>query len=309
MRRKWKWTKFQKEKLEKVIEVLDLFESYKPLTLRQIYYQLVSQEHIPNTASQYTMLSTLVKHARIDKYIEWNDIEDRSQVFSIAQTWSNKEAFIDQQLQNFLTGYRRNLLQLQEKYIEVWIEKDALASVFTRICLQDCVPVVVCRGFSSVSFLHDFQVRLNKHKEQKPIMLYFGDFDPSGVEMLTSMETTLRDELDVPNLEMKRIALNKEDIFKYNLPHDPTALKRKDSRAAKHLAQYGELAVELDALPVNVLEEKIKIAIENELDIAIFNEEVEKHNNELDMLNRMKKRVKPILEQELKNEDFRCSKS
>lgn len=86
-------------------------------------------------------------------------------------------------------------------------------------------------------------------------MLYFGDFDPSGIEILDAIKTTVRDELNVWGVEFKRVALLREDISRYSLPHDLHALKKSDTRARKHLENYGELAVELDALRPDILKE------------------------------------------------------
>jgi hypothetical protein len=205
--------------------------------------------------------------------------------------WSNKEQFVKEELSSFLSYYRRDLLQTQDKYIEVWIEKDALSSIFRKVTFPYCISTVVCRGFSSISFLNDFKKRLVNHEEKKPIMLYFGDFDPSGVEMLESMKTTLRQELGIMDIEFKRVALLKGDIAKYSLPHNSEALKKSDTRTRKHVKAYGELAVELDALRPDVLEQKIKDAIEEELDIDCFNAEVEKHNAELKALDLLKTKV------------------
>lgn len=76
--RKFKWTEFQ---LNKVLKVLEDLEDYKPLTLRQIYYQLVGKGFSENKQSQYTMLSRLIKYARIDGHIDWKDVEDRTRVY------------------------------------------------------------------------------------------------------------------------------------------------------------------------------------------------------------------------------------
>ena len=290
-RRVFSWTKKQLDKLNKVIEVLNELDDYKPLTLRQIYYQLVGKGYIKNNNSQYTMLSTLLKWARIDGYITWEDMEDRARAFYDLTGWENSENFIQAHVRAFLSGYTRNLLQTQDKCIEIWIEKDALSSIFTRVAEDYTIPVVVCRGFSSVSFLNNLKTRLNNHNCKRTLMLYFGDFDPSGVEMLTSMKTTLVKELGMKEVEFKRVALLSEDIFTYNLPHSPDALKKTDTRAKKHLETYGELAVELDALRPDILERKIKDAIEAELDIDAFDNEVEKHNDEVDKLNIFKQRV------------------
>jgi len=290
-RRKWSWTPKQLDKLNKVLEVLIELENYKPLTLRQIYYQLVGKGYIENKVSQYTMLSNLLKWARIDEYIPWEDIEDRVRAYHNLTGWGSSDGFIQASLKRFLNGYRRDLLQTQDSYIELWIEKDALSAIFTRVAAPYTVPVVVCRGFSSVSFLNDYRERLSYYEGQTPIMLYFGDFDPSGVEMLDAMKTTLEGELGVTGVEFKRVALLKKDILDYRLPHNPSALKRTDTRAKKHMAAYGELAVELDALRPDVLEARIKDAIVAELDMDAFVEEQEAESEEFDRLNRWRQEV------------------
>ncbi|MCK6467077.1 MAG: hypothetical protein L6Q53_02615 [Candidatus Brocadia sinica] len=290
-RREWKWTEKQFDKLNKAIQILDELADYKPLTLRQIYYQFVSKGYIENKVSEYAMLSKCLKWARIDGYISWDDMEDRTRVFHDNTGFSDKDQFVTQELDCFLSRYKRNLLQSQEKYPELWIEKDALSSIFTRVARWYCVPVVVCKGFSSISFQNDFRERLSVKQDKQPLVLYFGDFDPSGVEMLDAMKTTLSDELGVSGIEFKRVALIQEDIHTYKLPHNPDALKYTDTRAKKHVLAFGEVAVELDALRPDILESKIKDAIEGELDIEAFNSEVEKYKSELDLLNNLKNRV------------------
>ena len=290
-RREWKWTEHQLEKLGKVNTILEELKDYMPLTLRQIYYQMVGKGFIDNKTSQYGMLSNLIKWARIDGRIGWDYIEDRGRTFHNESGWNNDGDFIKQEVDNFLDDYRRDLLQTQDKYIEVWIEKDALSSIFTKVASPYTVSVVVNKGFTSISFLHEFQKRVHSHKYQEIVMLYFGDFDPSGMEMLDAMRTTLQDELDVDCVTYKRIALLKEDIFKYKLHHNPDALKKKDTRTEKHIKAYGELAVELDALRPDVLERKIREAIEAELDIGAFNKEVSKYRSELNKINVLKGKV------------------
>lgn len=295
-RQKWKWTPKQIDKLKKVIQVLNDLEEYKPLTLRQVYYQLVSKEYIENTVSQYTMLSNLLKWARIDGHVSWHDIEDRVRAFHDREGWTDKEGFLDSVLDSVLSQYRRDLWQSQDRYVETWIEKDALSSVFTRACSPYGVSVVVCRGFSSVSFLNDFKNRLVKHDGRDPVMLYFGDFDPSGVEMLTAMKTTLREEMCVTGIEFKRVALLRDDIFTYNLPHNPNALKKTDTRAKKHLDAYGELAVELDALRPDVLTQKIRDAIKSEIaDADAYEREVDLYKTEMQELRESKRRMMTVL--------------
>ena len=294
-RKQFSWTDKQRDKLQKALDILEELKAYHPLTLRQVYYQMVGKGYIENTKAEYQMLSGLIKWARIDGLIPWDVIEDRVRAFHDFRGWETKEEFVDQELNRFLGGYRRDLLQTQENYLEAWIEKDALSSLFSKVCLGYTVPVVVCRGFSSVSFLNDFKERLADKAGKTPVMLYFGDFDPSGVEMLEAMKITLGEELGVGDIVFKRIALLKEDVSTYNLPHNPFALKRTDTRARKHIARYGEIAVELDALRPDILEAKIKEAIEKELDVKAFNREVKRARLELDKLKEIKRKTEDFI--------------
>lgn len=295
-RQEFKWTEHNVDKLKKVREVLKELSAYRPLTLRQIYYQLVGKGYIENNKSQYVMLSKLLKWARIDGHISWSDIEDRNRDYYGSGGNSNVDLFIENEIEGLFKYYSRDLSQSQPKYIEIWIEKDALSSIFKNVARKYYVPVTVCRGFSSVSFLNDFKDRLDwKAKGRPSLMLYFGDFDPSGVEMLKAMKTTLQDELGISDIEFKRIGLLKEDIEKYKLPHNPDALKEKDTRAKRHVEQYGQVAVELDALRPDVLEEKIQEAIEAEFDMDAFNREIEIYFKEVDKLTEYRERFQSLL--------------
>lgn len=294
-RREFTFTPLQVDKLNKVKQVLQELDEYKPLTLRQIYYQLVGKGYIPNKKSQYGMLSNLLKWARIKEYIDWDDIEDRVRVFEDLTGWGCKETYIRAATKSYLTSYTRNLLNNQSVYLECWIEKDALRSIFTKIASQYSVPVVVCRGFSSASFLNDFKDRVVLDG-RKTIMFYFGDFDPSGMEMLSAMQTTLEEEMGLPGVEYKRIALFEEDIAKYKLPHNPDAIKKSDTRTEKHLLTYGDIAVELDALPPAVLEEKIREAIEAEIDMTTYLEEKGKEISDLNNISNLKSHIKTFID-------------
>lgn len=298
MRKEWKWTDKQVDKLNMVLAALTEFEEYLPLTLRQIFYQLVSKGYIKNSVSEYIMLSKLVKYARIDNKISWDAIEDRVRDVHDVLKFDDAEEFISCHLDNFLENYTKYLMQNQNAYIEIWLEKDALSSLFTKVASKYGIPVVVCRGFSSISFLHDFMERIVEHDDKEPVMLYFGDFDPSGNEMLPAMQETLENELGVPDVKFKRIALTKEDIVKYNLPHSPNALKAADTRAKKHIAEHGYLAVELDALPPNVLTSKIKDAIENEIDMDLYEEMLEEEGVERIEVVQLKQKVCKFLKEE-----------
>ena len=292
-RKRISWTPHRQEQLSQVKEVLEEWKDYLPMTLRQVYYQLVGKGYIENKRSTYSDLSGVIKWSRLDGLIGWDVIEDRTRSLSRRRSDESKETFIESEKKYFLKGYSRDLLTSQPNYIEVWIEKDALSSLFERVCHEYMIPVVVCRGFSSVSYIRDFVVRAKKRREsgQYITMLYFGDFDPSGMEMLESMKITIKEEFGFPEVNYHRVSLLMEDIHRYNLPHSPKALKESDSRADKFIREYGRYAVELDALTPDVLSGKLREAIEYELDMTMFEKQVEIYQEELDELRELRERV------------------
>lgn len=290
--RKWKWTKFQLNKLNNVQGVLKDIEKYKPLTLRQIYYQMVEKGFIPNKQTEYQMLSTLLTNARYDGFIDWDIMEDRSRRYINLRGYADTETFIRDTVQNWLNCYDRDLMQTQDKYIEIWTEKDALSTLFERVARQYTISVVVCRGFNSSTFLNNFKDRIRRYDSKEIILLYFGDFDPSGMFMKVDIENRLLNKLNVTNVDIKRVALKPSDNDKYNLFSDPDSLKETDPRTNWFRQQgYGNVGYELDALDPVTLENLTVEAIDSELDLDRFNEQVRLYNSELDKLGRLKQQA------------------
>jgi hypothetical protein len=292
-RRKWVWTDLQLEKADNVKTVCQELGSYWPLTLRQIYYQLVSKGQVKNTRSEYNMLSKLVKWMRIDEKLPWDALEDRTRTITAKRGYTDLRDFVSSEMEYFLDGYTRCLIQNQGKHVEVWTEKDALLRIFEDVVYPYCIRAVVCRGYSSVTFIADFYKRAEKAISlgKEPVVLYFGDLDPSGVQMLDATIETLEDELDLYGVEFKRIGLNPEHIRQYNLPSDPTAAKTSDPRYKKYVEQYGRVAVELDALHPAILESLIKHSIEAEIDMDLFEEQQEQEEEDEEKLEDIRDQV------------------
>lgn len=289
--------------LRQIQAVLHDLHEYWPLTLRQIYYQLVAKEYIENQRTQYQVLSSILKQARIDGQVPWEAMEDRIRTHTDNTGYINARQYITTQLYYFLNNYERNYQIGQEVYLEVWIEKDALSRIFQNEADKYRVPVQVCRGYVSVSMLNEYRKRVLQVRQTaaslgqpvpRPVILYYGDFDPSGNHMFLATQQTLEQEIKLHGVEYLREALNVEDIINYKLPHSPEALKDKDPRAARHQAQYGNLAVELDALPPNILVQKVRQAIERELDLDILQLARQKETTEAAQIQELRREVEKI---------------
>ena len=294
------WSRKGEEYLSQIIEVISGLREYWPLTLRQIYYQLVGQQIIENSLKEYGKLSRMTTKARLQGVIDWTAIEDRSRSMTEWQQYESREAFIDEQRETVFDGYIRNLMQSQLEYLEIWTEKDALSSLFKRVAGRYGIPVIVARGFSSISFVFELRSRVDRElseRERPTRIIYLGDFDPSGVEMLPSMLQTLYDEMGVCQeiLQGDRIALLPEQIEQHDLPSSPDAVKLGDTRAKKFIEQYGSQAVELDALPPEVLMDILENAIREKLDLSKFDEEIQQQKHDRQQIQAVRDKVLEVI--------------
>lgn len=233
------------------------------LTVRQIYYRFVGEQLIENNIKSYKRLASVLAKARESGYIGYDKIVDRTRQVIKSNSWTSPKDFFE----TVKKAYRKNLLDNQDNYIEVWVEKDALAGVFEPITDAFDINLVVGRGYPSHSALYDASLRMNKNSDKTKKVLYFGDFDPSGEDIYRDVQVRMRD-LFGQVADFTKVSLTLEDIETYNLP--PAPAKRSDSRTNAFVAKNGDVSVELDALPPDILENKIKEAILDNIDIAKY---------------------------------------
>jgi hypothetical protein len=199
---------------------------------------------------------------RLDGVIPWEWIKDRLRVPRRVQMWSALPSFV----RTVRLAYRRDVWQDQPEYLEVWLEKDALSGIFQGVLSRYGVMLNVGRGFDSWSSLKNTSDRYGDGEDVT--ILYFGDFDPSGEDMVRSLRERLADP-DLPNggcqPEITKYALTFDDIERYQLPPDFT--KATDSRRDAFVARYGDVAVELDALPGEVLRGRLIREVEAHMDL------------------------------------------
>ena len=161
-------------------------------------------------------------------------------------------------------AYRRDVWATQPHRLEVWLEKDALSGVFGQVLQRYGVTLNVGRGYDSWTSIWEAGRRL----DDDTTVLYFGDFDPSGEDMVRSLAERLGFFGCQP--EIVKVALTVEDIARYGLP--PMPAKRTDSRAPAFIAEYGDRAVELDALPPPILRERLEAAVCDLMDLEALEE-------------------------------------
>jgi hypothetical protein len=231
------------------------------LTLRQLYYQFVSRDIIPNTLQSYKNLGSVVNDARLAGMIDWDTIVDRTRELRTLSHWNDPSDIVEACAEQFNIDRWAG----QRYRPEVWIEKDALVGVFERVCRELDVPLFSCRGYTSQSEMWSAGQRLlrYRHAKQTPCVFHFGDHDPSGKDM--SRDITDRLELFTGKaIKFERLALNMNQVEQYNPPPNPA--KITDSRANAYIAEFGGESWELDALSPTVLADLVRSAIERVID-------------------------------------------
>jgi hypothetical protein len=246
------------------------------LTLRQLYYQFVARDIIPNSFKEYKKLQSLINDARLAGRIDWDSIEDRTRNL---QSWATQTS-PDDALAETARHYRESKWDDQPNHVEVWVEKDALLGVVEKACRKFETPFFSCRGYTSQSEVWNSAQRLADL--QKPaVILHLGDHDPSGVDMSRDIQDRMT-LFEADNVTVARIALTMEQIKARRPPPNPAKLT--DSRAKDYIKRFGPKSWELDALDPTYLIKLIEDATEGLLDREAWEKSCEKEKKGRDGL-------------------------
>ena len=163
-------------------------QGYK-LTLRQLHYQFVSRNWIVNHDTAYKKLGTILTDCKYAGVIDWNAIEDRGRVPRIDYSVDD----IADALQDTVDTYKLDRQRGQKAAVELWTEKDAISNILQRVTSKYHVRLVVNKGYTSSSAIYQAYQRFLKQLEsgQSVVVLYFGDHDPSGLDMVRDIEERL----------------------------------------------------------------------------------------------------------------------
>jgi hypothetical protein len=223
------------------------------LTLRQLYYQFVARDLIPNNQKSYKRLGTIVDKARLSGLLDWDYIVDRTR--NVYRTDGDDDSPEDA-VHQLANAYARQLWESQPNHVEVWVEKEALAGVVERAARETGVNYFACRGYVSQSEMYRTARRFKSYKargKQEIVIIHLGDHDPSGIDMTRDIEDRLSMFGSYP--EVRRIALNMDQVEEYNPP--PNFAKVTDARFISYQALYGDDSWELDALDPATLHDLI----------------------------------------------------
>lgn len=249
---------------ENALEIVQEYEA-GILTIRGLHYRLVSRG-MTNSINHYKRVVNAMIQARWEGLIRFDAFSDNDREILGLTSYRPTDleweiSYGKQQIRAWMNSYNRNKWEGQQYYPEVFIEKKALQGVFESVTRRKGVALGACKGYPSLTFLHDTYKRMRDAADQghTPVILYFGDYDPSGEDIPRSIyENLLRMGVEV---EVRRIALMEHQVVEMGLPPAPT--KEGDSRTA---AWTGLGQVELDAIDPKVLQQMCSDAIDDVFD-------------------------------------------
>ena len=268
---------FRAERLALIEEVNDVLDRYRSLgydlTVRQVYYQLVSQDLIPNNPKSYNRIKSLISDGRKAGLIDWNMIVDRTRGTIIPAHWDSPADIIESAAQSFRIDKWEN----QPNHVEIMVEKEALSGILEPTCKDLDVNFAANKGYSSDSAMYRAGKRLQRKvlAGKVPYILYLGDHDPSGLDMDRDIKGRLEMFGDL-DLEVIRLALKMDQIEQMDVPENPA--KTSDSRYEGYVVLFGESSWELDAVEPTELVRLVTEHVESLRHNELWNEKVEWEN-------------------------------
>jgi hypothetical protein len=231
-----------------------IVEAMEPMTVRQVFYQATVRGLVEKAESGYAKVQTDLTVMRRAGELPYGWLADNTRWQRKPRTFGS----VEQALQDTARFYRKSLWDNADSYVEIWLEKDALAGVVYPVTSMNDVPLMVARGYASLSFLHSAAEYINTLSV--PTYIYhLGDFDPSGVNAGEKIEETLCELAPDASMLFERLAVTPEQIAEWDLPTRPT--KKSDTRSKN----FGSISVELDAIEPNQLRGLVQEAIERHL--------------------------------------------
>jgi hypothetical protein len=284
LKEKYGSVNFRQSSLDRISLINGIIEDYQgqgyDLSLRQLYYQLVAGGHIENSEKSYKNTGNLLNDGRMAGLIDWDVITDRTRTLYNRQWDEHGPADI-----NIFGAVNREIDGCfssskwagQPFYLEAWVEKEALSEIISSAARDHDVAYFACKGYTSLTALYEAAERLKKKHEsgRDCVLIYLGDHDPSGIDMTRDIRERLEKFGAV--VDVQRIALNMEQIERFNPPPNPA--KETDTRAQGYIEKYGAESWELDALRPQVLHDLIVEKISEYFDPEINGANVREMEN------------------------------
>jgi hypothetical protein len=290
--------------LDAILRILREYRDSWPLSVRQIHYYLLNDPPLihagkpgstyRNDIKSYKMADELTVRARLTREIAMNAIHDATRPVVTWNVFDNPAPFIKEQLNEFLKGYYRNLMQSQPNHIEIIGEKNTIAGAIQPVAMEYTIPYTIGRGYSSLPPRHDMAVRFRRSGKEKLILLVLSDFDPEGEDIGRAFAQSMRDDFGITNIVPIKVALTGLQVDELNLPPMMTA-KKTSSRRAGFVRKHGEHVFELESIPPAPLQQLLRDGINDAIDVDAFNAEIDREMRDAAFLDTVRRRAHEML--------------
>jgi ParB-like chromosome segregation protein Spo0J len=254
-KRRAKITKAKQPFLDAILRVLRERAAFWPLSDRQIHYALLNypplihaskpDSRYANTEKSYKACIDLLSRARLFGLIPWRAIHDPTRPVTQWSVHRDQSLFVRDQLDDFLKGYFRDLMQSQPNHVEVIGEKNTIESVVRGVVADYCIPYTIGRGYCSLPPRWEMAERFRKSGKERLVLLALSDFEPEGEDIAHSFARSMRDDFGIRNIEPIKVALNSQQVRELKLPPILKA-KQDSSRFDGFVGKHGDDVFELD---------------------------------------------------------------
>jgi hypothetical protein len=284
-KRRWRFSKAKRPFVDIIVERVLAKEEFWPLTDRRIHYDLLNvvgllrnygKRQIPyaNNRESFGDLCEVLTRLRLFKTIPMHAIEDETRPVVEWDCFKHVGAFTAKELEDFLSGYIRDVLQTQEDHYEIIGEKMTIQSIISPVAGHFCIPYTLGRGYSSIPPRAAMAARFRKSRRRRLVLFCMSDFDPEGEDIGHSFARSMRDDFGIKDLVPIKVALTRSQVEQYNLPPNMIA-KSGSSRRKDFVEKHGEYVHELESLQPDVLQGILRDAIDGAIDVDAFNHQRE----------------------------------
>ena len=265
----WERPEIDEEQLAVMRPVLERHRQYWPLSPRQLFYQVVKEGGAGLWLDEFVSFSRVIRAGLIEGLLPLGALADDHEEIRQGGAWEDVVDFVHSEIESFLWGYRRDLMQGQERYLEIWVQKPEVMGLVADVAVEYCVTTVCLPGLPGVEFMEELRARTEEARRhsQSAVILFFGDYSPEGVGFLTRAQEVLRSDGNLWEMEFRHEAVTSDDVLKYELPESVVTRSRKSHGSA----EPGVVPVELEALAPDVLAERVRSAVEAQLDMELVN--------------------------------------
>ena len=284
--RRPKLTKAKQPMLDAILRIIEEQCDHWPLTVRQLHYRLLGPDaplkhaskpdsRYVNDCKSYQAVIDVVGRGRVEGFIPWAAIDDDTRAVDENRAFYNLGEFFQQETDNFLQGYWRNLLQSQPRHFEIVTEKRTLHRILAQVARAHTMPLTIMGGMNTLTPKKKIFDRYRRSRKEKLIILAINDLDPAGDTIAKDLLKSFRRDFGIRDIEVYKVVLTIEQVREFDLAPSMDA-KENSSNYREYVERYGTTdAWELEALAPGDLVDVLTDAIDELVDIELFNQEVD----------------------------------